>query len=94
MELELEFDSVSTNAAKLVIPRSGPGTYDLTNYLAFVKDVKGHSVSGKIFKGFVGDGSFFIFNEKDEILKKISYEVDVKKMELDLLGGFASSKIR
>lgn len=94
VEIELEFDPVSTDTAKLVIPRSGPGTYDLTNYLAFVNNVKGYSVSGKVLKGLVGDGSFFIFNEKDEFLKKISYEVDVDKMESELLGGFASSKIR
>jgi len=94
IEIELEFDTVSTNTAKLVIPRSGPGTYDLTDYLAFVDNVKGYSVSGKVLKGIVGDGSFFIFNEKDEFLIKISYEVDIKKMESNLLGGFASSKMR
>ena len=94
VEIELEFDAVSTNTAKLVIPRSGPGTYDLTDYLAFVDNVKGYSVSGEVLKGIVGDGSFFIFNEKDEFLIKISYEVDIKKMETNLLGGFASSKMR
>lgn len=94
VEIELEFDAVSTNTAKLVIPRSGPGTYDLTYYLAFVDNVKGYSVSGKVLKGIIGDGSFFIFNKKDEFLIKISYEVDIKKMETNLLGGFASSKMR
>ena len=94
INIELEFDALDANSIKLVIPRSGPGTYDLTNYLAFVNEVKGYSTSGKILKGLIGDGSFFIFEEKAERLNKISYEVDIKKMELDLLGGFASSKMR
>jgi len=94
IKIELEFDVVSTNTAKLVIPRSGPGTYDLTNYLSFIDNVKGYSVSDKVLKGAIGDGSFFLFKEKDKFLKKISYEVDIKKMELNLLGGFSSSKMR
>lgn len=94
IEIELEFDSVNINDTKLVIPRSAPGTYDLTNYLAFVSNVKGYSLSGKVLDGTVGDGSFFIFKGKEEFLIKISYEVDIKKMEFDLLGGFASSKMR
>ncbi|MDN3618894.1 hypothetical protein QWY81_05410 [Polaribacter undariae] len=92
--IELEFDSISTYVAKLVIPRSGPGTYDLTNYLAFVSNVKGYTVSEKVINGVAGDGSFFTFENNDELLIKVSYEVDIKKMELDLLGGFSSSKIR
>ncbi|GAA4812039.1 hypothetical protein GCM10023330_19110 [Litoribaculum gwangyangense] len=94
INIEMEFDTLKANFIKLVIPRSGPGTYDLTNYLAFVSDVNGYSTSGKTLKGLIGDGSYFIFEEKDEMLNKISYEVDVKKMELDLLGAFASSKMR
>lgn len=94
IEIVLEFDALATNAVKLVMPRSGPGTYEITNYLSFVDNVKGYSISGDVLNGIIGDGSFFTFEEKEESLKKISYEVNVKKMELSLLGGFASSKIR
>jgi len=94
ISIELEFDAIQANSIKLVIPRSGPGTYDLTNYLAFVKNAKGYTTSDKILDAKVGEGSFFIFEEKNESVKKISYEVDIKKMEFQLLGGFASSKMR
>ncbi len=94
IEIVIQFESKESNTVKLVIPRSGPGTYDLTNYLSFVDNVKGYTVSSKIRKGIVGEGSFFIFNEKDEFINKISYDVDIKKMESNLLGGFASSKLR
>ncbi len=94
IEIILEFDALTTNAVKLVIPRSAPGTYELTNYLSFVDNVKGYSISGEVLNGIIGDGSFFTFEEEEEPLKKISYEVNVKKMELSLLGGFASSKMR
>lgn len=92
--IELAFDTTSTDTLKLVIPRSAPGTYELTNYIAFISNVNGYTTSGKILKGVVGDGSFFSFKEKNEVLKKISYEVDINKMEMTLLGSFASSKIR
>ncbi len=94
IEISIQFDSISSNTTKMVIPRSAPGTYELTNYISFVKNVKGYTTSNKVLKGIIGDGSFFIFEEKDEYLKSLSYEVDIKKMETDLLGGYASSKIR
>ncbi len=92
--VELTFDNISVNRAKLIIPRSAPGTYELTNYIAFINNVKGYTSSGNVLKGVVGDGSFFTFNEKGQVLKRISYEVDINKMEINLLGSFASSKAR
>lgn len=92
--VELAFDNISTNGIKLIIPRSAPGTYELANYIAFINNVKGYTSSGNVLKGVVGDGSFFTFNEKDQVLKRISYEVDINKMEMTLLGSFASSKAR
>ncbi|MEN2281319.1 hypothetical protein AAGF08_04210 [Algoriphagus sp. SE2] len=94
IEVVLEFETLPSSSIKLVIPRSAPGTYELTNYFAFVDQVKGYTVSGKTLNGIMGDGSYFLFEESDESVKKISYEVDVRKMELDLLGSYASSKMR
>ncbi len=94
IEISILLDSLNTNQAMLMIPRSGPGTYDLTDYLAFFTNVKGYTESNNVLKGIIGRGSFFIFKEENEVLKKISYEVNIKKMENDLLGGFASSKLR
>ena len=89
----IDFDSRLAKNTKLVIPRSGPGTYDLTNYAAFVTNVIGYSADSKTIKGILGSGSYFEFDTLDSI-KKISYDVDIKKMESELLGGFASSKLR
>lgn len=92
--VELTFNNISANGVKLIIPRSAPGTYELTNYIAFISNVNGYTTSGETLKGVKSDGSFFTFNEKNQILKRISYEVDINKMEMTLLGSFASSKIR
>lgn len=94
LEISIELDSANTNTTFLFIPRSGPGTYDLTNYLAFVDNVKGYTQSNKVLKGVLGRPSAFFFREDNEILKKVSYEVDIAKMEMELLGGFASAKLR
>ena len=92
--IEIEIDSINASTTKLVIPRSAPGTYEITDYSAYVDNVIGFSTSGKTLNGERGEGSFFSFNGKMEYLKKVSYEVDIKKMESNLLGGFASSKSR
>ena len=77
-----------------MIPRSGPGTYEMTNYLAFVENVNGLQSSKKIIPGVKGRGSFFVFEDEGGWLEKITYKVDIEKMESQLLGGFASSKLR
>ena len=94
VSVEIEFDAMNASTIKLVIPRSAPGTYDLTNYLAFVDQVTGSTMDGEDVPGTVGDGSFFAFEASDEMIHKVRYRVDLQKMEQQLLGGFASSKIR
>ncbi|HMC00696.1 MAG TPA: hypothetical protein VKN14_06645, partial [Flavobacteriaceae bacterium] len=91
---EINFDSLATKDVKLVIPRSAPGTYILTNYMAFVDDVVGYTTTGKQLLGMIGDGSFFTFGESNELLNKVSYTVDIQKMEIDLLDASMSSKAR
>ncbi|WP_375324913.1 hypothetical protein [Flagellimonas sp. GZD32] len=92
--VEINFDSLATKDAKLVIPRSAPGTYILTNYMAFVDNVIGYTTTGKQLSGMIGDGSFFTFGENNELLNKVSYTVDIQKMEIDLLDASSSSKAR
>lgn len=94
IKISISIDSISIDKSKIVIPRSGPGTYDLTNYIAFVDQVEGHSDENNVIPGVIGEGSFFTFNGSGTYLKKISYEVDLKKMEKELLAGSNSSKIR
>jgi len=92
--IQITFDALPASEANLVIPRSAPGTYILTNYIAFVDDVVGYSTTGKQLQGMIGDGSFFTFGESNEPLNKVSYTVDIEKMEIDLLDASTSSKAR
>ncbi len=94
IRISIEFDEISTAEVKLIVPRSAPGTYELTNYISFVENVEGSTNEGQIVNGTIGSGSFFIFKNDSLFINKISYEVDIQKMEDQLLGAFASSKIR
>jgi predicted metalloprotease with PDZ domain len=92
--IQITFDGLSARDANLVIPRSAPGTYILTNYIAFIDDVVGYTATGKQLQGMIGDGSFFTFGEGNDLLNKVSYTVDIQKMEIDLLDASTSSKAR
>ncbi len=92
--VQITFDALPASDANLVIPRSAPGTYILTNYMAFVDDVVGYTTTGKQLPGMIGDGSFFTFGESNDLLNKVSYTVDIQKMEIDLLDASMSSKAR
>ncbi|GAA4279997.1 M61 family metallopeptidase [Gaetbulibacter aestuarii] len=92
--IQITFDALLASDANLVIPRSAPGTYILTNYIAFIDDVVGYTTSGKQLPGMIGDGSFFTFGESNDLLNKVSYTVDIQKMEIDLLDASTSSKAR
>ncbi|WP_437395371.1 hypothetical protein [Flagellimonas lutimaris] len=94
INIELEFDTLNADSIKLIIPRSAPGTYILTNYLAFIDDVVGYTTTGKQLSGMIGDGSFFTFGDSNDLLNKVSYTVDIQKMEIDLLDASTSSKAR
>lgn len=94
LSIVLEFDSIPISQARLVIPRSAPGTYHLTDYLAFVYKVSAYTTGGEKLMGKPGIGSFFSFGKEEGPIGKISYEVDVQRMESELKGGFASSKSR
>ncbi len=91
--IEVYFKSIEAKETVLMIPRSAPGTYELTDYSAFVGNVKAITNTNKTINGTLGMGSFFIFNSS-ESLQAVTYEVDIKKMEQELLGAYASSKLR
>ncbi|SDQ73614.1 M61 family metallopeptidase [Flagellimonas zhangzhouensis] len=92
--VQITFDALPASDANLVIPRSAPGTYSLTNYMAFIDDVVGYTATGKQLPGMIGDGSFFMFGDDNDLLNKVSYTVDIQKMENELLDAAMSSKAR
>ena len=83
-----------TRTDKLVIPRSAPGTYSLTDYSAFIEEVSATTGSGDVIEGEQGRGSYFTFNGKGQELVAIRYRVDIRRMETVLTGGYESSKLR
>jgi predicted metalloprotease with PDZ domain len=93
VEITIEFDSINTAESYLTIPRSAPGTYEITDYSRFVEDVNALTLDGEVIKGMQGIGSFFFFSE-EAMINKISYRVNILKMESELKGGFACSKGR
>ncbi|WP_456464135.1 M61 family metallopeptidase [Lutibacter sp.] len=93
--ITIQFDSLNINTVKLIIPRSAPGTYELTNYSSFVDNVKAYTSSNKNIEGNIGEGSYFVFSDsKNLYISSITYQVDIGKMETTLLGSYASSKVR
>jgi len=93
LNIDIKIDHLNSTNTSLVVPRSAPGTYEITNYTRFYKNVIGITVEGDTLPGMLGAGSYYIFRE-DTFLALIQYEVDVQEMEKELLGAFASSKSR
>lgn len=89
----IEFDSINTQSQYLLIPRSAPGTYEITDYPSFIENIEAVTLNDSIIKGQRGRGSILFFRH-NTIVNKVSYDVNIVKMEAELKGGFASSKIR
>jgi predicted metalloprotease with PDZ domain len=89
----IEFDSINTAKQYLQIPRSAPGTYDITDYPSFIENIQAVTLNDSVIKGQRGLGSILFFKH-DAIVNTISYDVNIIKMEAELKGGYASSKIR
>ena len=89
----IEFDSINTRTHYLLIPRSAPGTYDISDYPGFIENIEAVTLNDSIIKGQRGRGSILFFRH-NTIVNKVSYDINIVKMETELKGGFASSKIR
>lgn len=89
----IEFDSINTAKQYLQIPRSAPGTYDISDYPSFIENIKAITLNDSVIQGQRGMGSILFFRF-DALVKKVSYDVNIVKMETELKGGYASSKIR
>ncbi|WP_430468493.1 hypothetical protein [Winogradskyella ouciana] len=86
-------DAINTRDHYLLIPRSAPGTYEITDYPSFIENIEAVTTNGSTIKGQRGRGSI-IFFRKEAKITQVSYDVNITKMEAELKGGFASSKIR
>ena len=86
--------SARAQAHTLVIPRSAPGTYSMTDYAAFVGQVSATTAAGDVVPGERGEGSYFTFADENRGLAAISYRVDLGRMERVLTDGSVTSKLR
>jgi len=80
--------------ATLIIPRSAPGTYSLTDYSEFVKDVRGTDTEGEVIEGERGEGSYFTVAADGREITGINYRVEIRRMESVLTAGSETSKVR
>ncbi|HSB63063.1 MAG TPA: hypothetical protein VLJ18_02810 [Thermoanaerobaculia bacterium] len=81
--------------AGLVIPRGYPGGYALFLYDRFVEDVKAFSPAGAALAVARAEyGPRWSLGKAGERVQRITYAVDVARMEREILKGVAASKIR
>ncbi|MBK7871670.1 MAG: hypothetical protein IPJ74_13835 [Saprospiraceae bacterium] len=80
--------------AMFIMPRSAPGTYGYIPYDRFVEEVKAIDNQGVTIQVQKGEGSRWMLGDSTQILHSISYRVNLKKMEAELLQASDSSKIR
>ena len=78
-------------AARFTIPRSAPGTYQMTNYAAYFSAPVGTDGDGQQVAAKAGLGSYFDFQAP---VKSVSWFVDIGRMEQELVYASTSSKLR
>lgn len=93
VRVTIEFDSIFANNQKVIIPRSAPGTYEIIDYPRFIENIEAVTTNNATINGQNGSGSILVFKHETYI-KKISYQVNIAKMEAELKEGYASSKQR
>lgn len=93
LKIEITEIRVESENVRFIIPRSAPGTYEITDYSLFIEDIYCFVSESDSVQGSKGLGSYFVFRT-DEPISRIRYQVNLKKMEETLLGSFASSKLR
>ena len=74
-------EAAGDQADSLIIPRSAPGTYSMTDYAAFVEQVTATTSDGVILSGEQGQGSYYSFDTTQSPLTTINYRINLKRME-------------
>ncbi|MCV6629807.1 MAG: hypothetical protein OIF50_08100, partial [Flavobacteriaceae bacterium] len=88
----VDFPARVAKDIRFVMPQSAPGTYEITPYYLFVSKIEARGDIGRV-EGEKGLGTYFVFPAKGS-LHQIRYEVDIQLMEQQLVGAFASCKMR
>ncbi|MDN5214036.1 hypothetical protein QQ020_18310 [Fulvivirgaceae bacterium BMA12] len=94
IQVRYSFPAIKDKSINFVIPRSAPGTYDLTDYSLFFEKLTAATDNAEHIAGKKSMGSYFEFLSPDAPITSISYHVAIEKMENQLHGAYASSKVR
>lgn len=93
VKVNIRFKEAVKGPLRFVIPRSAPGTYEITDYSRFVEYMDGTTNMGALVPAEKGIGSYFDIRPDESPIQRISYAMNIDKME-DALEGWASSKRR
>ncbi len=93
VRVRMQFSQPQKGPLRFVIPRSAPGTYEITDYAHFLKYIDGTTNMGALVPGQKGIGSYFDITPEGSPIQSVSYALNIDKME-DKLEGWASSKRR
>ncbi len=93
VKVSIQFEEAVNGPLRVVIPRSAPGTYEITDYSRFVEYLDGTTNMGALVPAEKGIGSYYDIRPDESPIQRISYAMNIDRME-DELEGWASSKRR
>jgi predicted metalloprotease with PDZ domain len=96
LQISIQPDKPQTKSIVFIMPRSVPGNYSETKYDLFVKNVLAESPDGTT-RPLVKDedgAPRWSFDDSGFIVKRLTYEIDIKKMEVQLHAASDKSLLR
>jgi predicted metalloprotease with PDZ domain len=93
VRVRVQFNEAVNGPIRFVVPRSAPGTYEITDYSRFVEYLDGTTDLGALVPAEKGIGSYYDIRSEGSPIQTISYAMNIDEME-DALEGWASSKRR
>jgi predicted metalloprotease with PDZ domain len=85
----------SAAPASFVMPRSYPGGYSVVHYDAFVENLQARSAAAaELTVARDADGPRWTIGARGQNVSDLEYDVDVARMEHEILSGVESSKLR
>ena len=95
VHVSLAADTPLAGPRSLVMPRNYPGGYSVVLYDAFVENVRASSeIGGTVTVARDLDGPRWTIGKRGDAISRIEYDVDVVRMEHDVLSAVETSKVR
>jgi predicted metalloprotease with PDZ domain len=96
VQVSIQPDKPLTKSIVFIMPRSVPGNYGVTKYDGFIKNILAEGSDGTT-RPLVKDeegAPRWALNDSDFVVKRLTYEVDIKKMEAQLHAASDKSVLR